>query len=170
MDADGFTMTVYGTPVAASRARTQPVYRKGAHGRPQPVMVDGRVVTASHTPQKYAEWKRLLKSEAQRVARENGFQIFPAGIALIMSLECVFIRPASVSVKKRPHHTVKPDLDNLAKAVKDALQGVVYENDSQVVRYGAAFLKRYAENGEGPFIRVEIGAVNAGVYKIGGKP
>lgn len=30
------------------------------------------------------------------------------------------------------HHRQKPDLDNLAKAVLDALNGIAYEDDSQV--------------------------------------
>jgi len=41
-----------------------------------------------------------------------------------------FPRPASVSVAKRPRHTVKPDLDKLVRAVGDALTeaGVVTDD------------------------------------------
>jgi len=35
--------------------------------------------------------------------------------------------------KKIEHHIKKPDLDNLAKSVKDALQGLIYKTDSQIV-------------------------------------
>ncbi len=31
------------------------------------------------------------------------------------------------------HHTKKPDLDKLARALKDALKGVLYHDDAQVV-------------------------------------
>jgi Holliday junction resolvase RusA-like endonuclease len=31
-------------------------------------------------------------------------------------------------------HTKKPDLDKLLRALKDALKGVIYRDDSQVVR------------------------------------
>jgi Holliday junction resolvase RusA-like endonuclease len=36
--------------------------------------------------------------------------------------------------KKRGCHDQKPDLDNLEKAVMDALKGIVYEDDAQVAR------------------------------------
>ena len=41
------------------------------------------------------------------------------------------------------HHTTKPDLDNLIKFVKDCLNGIVYEDDKQVVDISA--FKLYAE-------------------------
>jgi len=40
------------------------------------------------------------------------------------------------------HHTTKPDLDKLVRAVKDGLTGVVYGDDSQVVWINAR--KEYA--------------------------
>lgn len=48
--------------------------------------------------------------------------------------------------------TVKPDLDNLVKTVKDALNGVAWEDDAQVVYIDAH--KFYAKP-EGWYIRVE---------------
>lgn len=54
-------------------------------------------------------------------------------------------RPASVSVKKRPHPTVAPDLDKLARGVGDALkQAGVYKDDAQVVVIQAT--KQYASD------------------------
>lgn len=46
-------------------------------------------------------------------------------------------------------HTKKPDWDNLAKAVTDAMNGIVYHDDAQIVR--ASVFKQY---GDDP--RVEI--------------
>lgn len=53
----------------------------------------------------------------------------------------MFAPPASWSERKRawaveqePPYTAKPDLDNLEKAIFDALEGVAYENDSVVYR------------------------------------
>lgn len=61
-----------------------------------------------------------------------------------------FCPPKSWSQKKRKaalqgvvHHIVKPDLDNVLKAVGDALNGVVYEDDSQII--DCHIRKAYAE-------------------------
>ena len=62
-------------------------------------------------------------------------------------------RPSSVSMVKRPHPTVPPDLDKLLRAVGDSCSGVIYEDDSQVIRTLA--WKVYADNREpGAFVRV----------------
>lgn len=49
------------------------------------------------------------------------------------------------------YHIKKPDEDNLSKFVKDAMNGIVYRDDSQVV--GAFTWKEYEKNG-GTVIRV----------------
>ena len=68
-------------------------------------------------------------------------------------LTCVIYRavPKSWSRRKRAdaiadkiRPTTKPDLDNLIKGIKDALSGVWYKDDSQVVEYGKVG-KWYAE-------------------------
>lgn len=53
--------------------------------------------------------------------------------AVEINIEFNFVRPKSVSVKKRPYMTVKPDLDKLVRAVLDALTHHAYDDDSQVV-------------------------------------
>ena len=55
-------------------------------------------------------------------------------VALVLTF--TFRRPTSG--KKRTHHVWKPDLDKLTRAVKDALTGVIYADDSQVVRLSAS--------------------------------
>ena len=44
------------------------------------------------------------------------------------------------------HHTKRPDIDNMAKSVLDALNGVAYPDDSQVVCL--RIRKGYGEKGE----------------------
>lgn len=48
--------------------------------------------------------------------------------------------------------TSRPDLDNYIKGVKDALKGIVWLDDSQVVEYGECY-KRYAEK---PYIYIRV--------------
>lgn len=50
-------------------------------------------------------------------------------------------------------HTKKPDLDNLAKAVLDAANGILYHDDSQI--YSLTLVKQYVEeNGDPPYFEI----------------
>lgn len=53
----------------------------------------------------------------------------------------LFARPASVSIAERPLMTVKPDIDKCTRATLDALNGIAYDDDSQVVE--TTVRKRY---------------------------
>jgi Holliday junction resolvase RusA-like endonuclease len=76
----------------------------------------------------------------------------PTDMPIILSLSFTFIRPKSISEKKRPFHIVKPDLDNCIKGVKDALKGIAWNDDSQVISIHA--MKSYADE-PGVKIRIE---------------
>lgn len=89
-------------------------------------------------------------------ARLSGVKPTSGDVALV--IEFVFARPPSHFTKSglssvaipRP----RPDWDNLGKAVCDALLGIAYQDDSQVVR--ATVTKRYAARGEKSYTRVTI--------------
>jgi len=111
--------TVPGIPVAQPRQRT----RVANFG--------GRMVAQIYTPAKHPanEFKAAVRNA------------FPKGEAvsdqpLQMLLRFVFPRPASKTRKRgdnpRLPKTSKPDCDNLAKTVMDALNGIAYRDDSQV--------------------------------------
>ena len=57
---------------------------------------------------------------------------------------------------KRTDHTTRPDLDKLCRAVGDALTGIAYRDDSQVVSLGGA--KVYTEGVEG--VRIDVEGMN----------
>jgi len=61
-----------------------------------------------------------------------------------LKVEIVFYmrRPKSV---KRKYPTVKPDLDNLEKALYDAGNGILWNDDSQIVTHTVS--KYYADSG-----------------------
>ena len=67
--------------------------------------------------------------------------------------------PKSWSRKKQVHHwglmhRTKPDWDNIGKAVSDALNGVAWEDDGQIVV--ARVARVYAAKGESPKVVITI--------------
>jgi crossover junction endodeoxyribonuclease RusA len=73
--------------------------------------------------------------------------------AVMLVLEFRFVRPKSVSVKKRPFPTVKPDASKVLRAIEDAItDSGLWRDDAQVVE--AHITKVYAER---PGVQVRIG-------------
>jgi Holliday junction resolvase RusA-like endonuclease len=93
-------------------------------------------------------WRFAVRDAAERAVTVSGW----VRVAGPVELEVMFYldRPSSV---KRPYPTVPPDLDKLIRGVGDSLTGVVYDDDSQVIRTLA--WKVYADAREpGAFVRV----------------
>ena len=120
---------VSGDPVPKARART---VRKG-----------GR--TWSFTPKRVATWEKTVKEEAGRHFEKP--MEGPVMVSLIFHMK----RPSSR--RKEVYVSTTPDLDNLEKAVLDALNGVAYEDDRFVVAKNAQ--KRYVLNGK-PRVSVRV--------------
>ncbi len=86
---------------------------------------------------------RALVSLAASQARTEAPTQQPVGIAIAF----VFVRPKSHYTSKgelragAPTHPGKPDIDKLCRAVLDALTGILYHDDAQVVSLNAS--KRY---------------------------
>jgi Holliday junction resolvase RusA-like endonuclease len=102
----------------------------------------------------YENWVRhCALEEVEKLG--DGF----LGVAGAVAMRVAFWmeRPKSVTRKNRPHHTVKPDLDNLLKSIKDGLKlACVYKDDAQVVRIETS--KHYADDTE-VGTRVELWAI-----------
>ena len=71
-----------------------------------------------------------------RLAAQQHFTGPPWEGPIMLGIMFIMPRPKSMMHKKKPMpklwHTSKPDLDNLTKAVKDALTGLIWRDDSQV--------------------------------------
>lgn len=124
---------VLGVPVAKGRAR---------------ITTRGKFPHA-YTPQKTRD------AEATLAARSLAFRPKrPLVGPLTLTAMFVLPIPASWSRKRKaapPRHTSKPDLDNLVKLLKDALNGVFWLDDRQI--YSVLASKSY---GEIPFTRITI--------------
>lgn len=101
----------------------------------------------NYTPKKTRDFEKLVRDlvtlELRRV-RPN--VPLPTKDPVRVSIRFSFLTPKSWTKKKtkellgRPHAS-KPDIDNLAKAVTDALLGIVFEDDSQI--YELTLIKRW---------------------------
>ena len=133
---------VPGTPVGKGRPRAA---RRGA----------GVVM---FTPGKTADYEALVAATAAAALAGDAptHQLLDGPLEAV--LEMRFPVPASWSKAKRARalagvewHTSKPDADNVAKAILDACNGVVFRDDSQVVILIAT--KAFSEE---PGVRVVI--------------
>lgn len=109
-------------------------------GSAKAFVVKGRAVVTQDNGEKQKPWASSISWLAQQSMNGNPLMLGPVIITL------VFIMPRpkahygtgrnSASIKENaPYwHTAKPDLDKLIRCVKDALTGVVYKDDSQVVQ------------------------------------
>jgi Holliday junction resolvase len=98
--------------------------------------VQPRAVITSDNP-KVRAWAELVAEAAGHVAGE-GLLVGP------IALEIAFYLPRPQSLPRRViHHVKKPDLDKLIRATNDALTGVLYRDDSQIIEIRAH--KGYAE-------------------------
>lgn len=81
-----------------------------------------------YDPDRSKDWKNDIRYAFLK--KYDRFKLIEDAI----EMEVIFFLAKPKSKPKAViHHTTKPDLDNLLKAVKDALQGYAYRNDSQIV-------------------------------------
>jgi Holliday junction resolvase RusA-like endonuclease len=120
---------VYGTPIGK--------------GRPRATSRGGFV--RMYTDAKTLGFEQAVADEARTAM--SSWELFDTPMQL--QLSAYYPIPKSWSKKKRQlavdgeiYPQVKPDLDNVMKAILDALNGVVYADDSQVINLVAT--KRYS--------------------------
>jgi crossover junction endodeoxyribonuclease RusA len=134
------------------------------HGVPQPqgsakaFMPKGArfpIVTSDNPNLK--DWRLLVAAAAQPAAQAHGIILLatPVGITLRFVLPC----PQSARKRQGKPHMTRPDLDKLARACLDALTGVLFQDDGQVV--SLACEKRYTREGEAPGVRVTVETLEA---------
>jgi crossover junction endodeoxyribonuclease RusA len=90
---------------------------------------------------------RAWRTDIGNTARNCGVEIIEKDRGAIIDLMFCMPKPSSV---KRPIPSTRPDLDKLIRAVLDALTGIAYIDDGQVVEITAS--KIYSD-----YIGVKIG-------------
>lgn len=142
-----FTMTVYGSPISQPRQRHRKIKTNAGQEFVQNYTERGHPVQ---------QWKADIKQAALAVG------LLAALLEGPVALECRFYlpRPKGLMRKKDPPgpvwHTKKPDIDNLYKAVQDALAKVLWHDDNQVVSFGPRHGKYYAEKDGRPRLELAL--------------
>ncbi len=102
----------------------------------------------AYTPQKTVNYENLVKLSYQQQCNDKPY---PKEISLRAEIKAYFAIPKSASKTKRDmmlkgqiNPTKKPDTDNIAKAILDALNGIAYYDDSQIV--DLTLYKRYSDS------------------------
>lgn len=111
-------MIIYipGPPIAQSRPRFA---RMGQHVR-----------TYDATPARdYKSWVKCCAIDAMR---NSGLEMYQRDIPLEMTVDISLQRPKTLP-KRVIYPTKKPDASNVLKGVEDALEGIAYEADQQIV-------------------------------------
>lgn len=126
--SDSVTITVAGDPQGKGRARA---FRRGNF-------------VGHYTPEKTRTYEGIIRS----IAMDAMTGRLPIEVPVEIELSIIFAVPASWSQKKRAlalagemKPAKKPDADNVIKAFTDAMNGVVYKDDVQIVK--GVFCKVY---------------------------
>ena len=141
-----YSYFVMGTPVPEGSMKAMPYIKK----------TTGRMgVNMIHQSNKLLPWRDSISQYILETNPEfKEYMPYPKGTPVMISLTFNILRPKSVSSKKRPEVTVKPDLDKLTRAVIDAMTGIMYDDDCQVIHILAK--KQYVdfEKLEGVYIEI----------------
>ena len=117
-------------------------------GRPRFVKATGH----TYTPTKTKDYESLVK---RAYIIDNGHTMLTGPIRL--DIFAVYQLPKDKKrraiLAQRPY-TGKPDIDNVAKVIQDALNGLAYEDDKQVVEMYVE--KRYCGEDEEPHVSVTV--------------
>jgi len=121
-----------------------------AKARPRVSMRHGRAF--AYTPKKSADYERLIAEQCPKAPKDG---------PLALNLQFGIPIPASWSKRKKAdalsgviRPTSRPDIDNYIKAVMDAVNGLAYHDDAQIVSLFAKLV--YSETPHVSFEAVSI--------------
>ena len=100
------------------------------------------------TPKRVKEWEGVVADEARKYCEK------PYDWPVVLTM--IFYMPRPASRRLETWVPTTPDLDNLEKAVMDALNGIAYRDDCLVVAKSSS--KRYVRAGE-PGVEVVVTSV-----------
>ena len=130
--------------------------RKEAAATTGPKISSREIVASSLTPEKTVGYEGLVAAAASNAMRAEAGPLFTGPLEAVLEMRIPI--PASWSKAHKAAAlagtelpTSKPDIDNVAKAILDACNGVVFRDDAQVVMLVAT--KAFSDE---PGVRVVI--------------
>lgn len=123
------SFTVFGDIQPAHRPRASVGKRKGKLGEDQ-------YYPKMHNDERHTSWMETVKLQALGYRPRT---LLDGPLALKVTF--YLLRPMSAKKRRFPH--TKPDLSNLVKAVEDALNKVIWTDDSRIV--SLAVEKRFGD-------------------------
>lgn len=119
-------------------------------GRPAPK--GSRIFFRNGGSREVSPYEKQWETTVGQTARHNIHQ--PHQDAVTVTIEFVMPRPKSWGKKREDPHTVKPDIDKLARATLDGLTGIAFIDDRQVTKLTAT--KRRAHHGENTGAKITV--------------
>lgn len=112
----------------------------------------------TYTPEKTSAYETAIAWAYKDAARKARVRPYDGNVPIGISITAVMPIPKSKPKYQREKMlagqilpTVRPDWDNISKAVCDALNGIAYKDDAQIAK--SHFSKIYGDN---PRLEVEI--------------
>jgi Holliday junction resolvase RusA-like endonuclease len=142
---------VPGEPVAWARAGNRLIKAK-----------DGRQFISHYDPKKVRSWKGAAQVHMHMALDNSQLKApaFPDGPVQV-EIEAIFTQPRSTWRKRelvpRQPKKVRPDIDNLAKALFDAANGILLTDDSQVAELTIRKITGAQE--EAPYVQATVRAL-----------
>jgi len=115
-------------------------------GQPRPQVSMRGGVPRAYVPAKHGSHalKEVIKLQAKQAMAGHDLMTGPVAVSVMMC----FSRPKSHTKKQRQcnWHCNKPDVDNALKLIFDAVNGIIWHDDSQICRIDLCE-KKWAEQG-----------------------
>lgn len=131
------------------------------HGQPVPqgsksaIRVGARTVVVEGNREKLRPWRAQVADAAAQAMNGGELLAGPVSVSLLIHLQrpkAHYRRDGDLKPDAPMHVTTRPDADKIARAVADALTGVVYRDDSQIAHWDIE--KFY---GDPPCVTIAVG-------------
>lgn len=108
--------------------------------RPYPKQRPRFVNGHAYTPQETQDYERTIRQMVMLRMVTDRIEPYQKWCSLKITFRYAHLK------KRKPYHNTKPDIDNLLKAIFDALNGLCYRDDAIILRVEAS--KEYGDRDE----------------------